>query len=191
MLNLESESISTKELLINEALSQFAINGIVQSSVRSICKSIGQSTASIGYLFGSKEGLIEAVVAESLDRLQLPFRRFEEGGNFLNSAIFLSEYTSGHSKELYVLYQITFSRDVSFFDKMRTKVNEIMDRFFTHFKTECDRLGLQLCDAEIKVRSSTFLQALMQEILSRQIGEGSKELSMKSWTEALLRALLH
>ncbi len=190
MVNFDNDSLSTKEVLINEALNQFAQSGIMQSSVRSICKCIGQSTASIGYHFGSKEGLVEAVVEECLKRLQYPFNRFEEGGDFIEAAIALSEYTAGHSRELYVLYQITFSQDFSFFDKMRSKVNQILDRFFIHFKAECNRRGIDLSDSEIKVRSSTFLQSLMQEVLSRQIGEGNSTLSMKSWTEALLRALL-
>jgi AcrR family transcriptional regulator len=54
--------INTKEKILDAAENLFVDNGFSATSLRAIIKKAGVNTASVHYHFGSKEGLIEAVI---------------------------------------------------------------------------------------------------------------------------------
>lgn len=190
MTTFNQGGVSTREALVNEALTQFALHGIAETSIRSICNKLGQSTASIGYHFGSKEGLAQEVIEECLARLSKAFSWFEDSADFEKRCLDFSRHMVAHSKEMFVLYRFTFSQDLSFFKKFRQRINELRYEFGTHFMLAARKSGLELSDVEFKVRSDTFLQALMQEVLNRSIESGEEPLEIDSWCRAILRALL-
>ena len=63
--------IDTKTRILDAAETLFAVNGFGAVSLRAIIKEAGVNTASVHYHFGSKEGLIEAV----LERRASPVNR--------------------------------------------------------------------------------------------------------------------
>lgn len=189
MTSFNQNATSTREALINEALDQFASHGIAETSIRSICNKLGQSTASIGYHFGSKEGLAAEVIEECLARLSKAFAWFEKGENFEHTCQRFSEHMVAHSKEMFVLYRFTFSQDLSFFKSFRQKIDDLRQSYFQYFKKEGERRGLKLNNVDYKIRSDTYLQALMQEVLNRTLEE-EYALAIEVWNKALLTALL-
>lgn len=54
--------VTTKNKILDAAENLFAINGFTGTSLRTIIKKAGVNTASVHYHFGSKEGLIEAIL---------------------------------------------------------------------------------------------------------------------------------
>lgn len=54
--------MTTKDKILDTAERLFATNGFAATSLRAIIKEAGVNTASVHYHFGSKEGLIEAVM---------------------------------------------------------------------------------------------------------------------------------
>ena len=190
MTTFNQIGVSTREALVNEALNQFAIQGIAETSIRSICNKLGQSTAAIGYHFGSKEGLAQEVIEECLARLSKAFTWFENERNFEATCLSFSQHMIAHSKEMFVLYRFTFSQDLSFFKKFRQRITELRGEFCTHFTRAAMLAGLELSEVEYRVRSDTFLQALMQEVLNRSIESSEDSLDIASWCQAILRALL-
>lgn len=57
----------TRDQLLDSAELLFATNGIQATSVRDITRAAGANLASINYHFGSKEGLVRAVVARRIE----------------------------------------------------------------------------------------------------------------------------
>lgn len=57
-----AEGEATRTLLMDTAEKLFAVNGVTSTSIRSINDAAGQGAASIHYHFGSKGGLLEAVL---------------------------------------------------------------------------------------------------------------------------------
>lgn len=65
-MNAESNR-PTRDHLLDSAELLFATNGIQATSVRDITRAAGTNLASINYHFGSKEGLVRAVVARRIE----------------------------------------------------------------------------------------------------------------------------
>ncbi|MGB3562325.1 MAG: TetR/AcrR family transcriptional regulator [Thermoanaerobaculia bacterium] len=61
----------TKNELLEAAERLFAERGIARSSLRAITREAGANVASVNYHFGSKEGLVKAVLARRLEPLNL------------------------------------------------------------------------------------------------------------------------
>ena len=144
MSTLPENSLSTREVIVNEALDQFAKYGIVETSIRSICGKLNQSTAAISYHFGSKEGLTKEVLEECLKRLSKSFDWFEMTGDFALTAERLCRHSVAHSKEMFVLYRFTFSQDTSFFSGFRNYLLNLRTRFCKYFTQEAQRRGVIL-----------------------------------------------
>ncbi len=62
MTNAESADLSAKHALLEAAQRLFAANGFEKVSMRVLTQEAGVNLAAVNYHFGSKEGLIEAVV---------------------------------------------------------------------------------------------------------------------------------
>ncbi len=82
------DHISTREKILLTAESLFATKGIDAVSLNEINKAAGQkNTSSLHYHFGSKQGLIEAIVytnyEEIEDKLQLAMDALEASGSFV------------------------------------------------------------------------------------------------------------
>jgi AcrR family transcriptional regulator len=60
---------TTKEKILDTAEKLFVDNGFSATSLRAIIKEAGVNTAAIHYHFGSKEGLIEAVVSRRAEQM--------------------------------------------------------------------------------------------------------------------------
>lgn len=61
--------ISTKERLLDVAERLFAEKGIKETSLRDITNAVGVNCAAVNYHFGSKDGLIHAVITRRLEPL--------------------------------------------------------------------------------------------------------------------------
>ncbi len=61
-----TDPTSTRESLLDAAEGLFAERGIARASVRAITRAAGANLASVHYHFGSKEGLVRAVLARRL-----------------------------------------------------------------------------------------------------------------------------
>lgn len=57
-----AEGEATRKLLMDTAEKLFAVNGVNSTSIRSVNDAAGQGAASIHYHFGSKGGLLEAIL---------------------------------------------------------------------------------------------------------------------------------
>lgn len=66
-----ASTVDTKERLLDAAEGLFADQGFRATSVRAITRAAGANLAAVGYHFGSKEALIEAVI----DRRLIPLNR--------------------------------------------------------------------------------------------------------------------
>ncbi len=62
---------STKDLILDVAEQLFSTQGFAATSLRAIIKEAGVNTASVHYHFGSREGLIEAVLDRRADPVNL------------------------------------------------------------------------------------------------------------------------
>jgi len=60
---------SAREALLDAAERLFAENGVAETSVRAITAAAGANVAAINYYFGSREALIEALLARRLEPL--------------------------------------------------------------------------------------------------------------------------
>jgi AcrR family transcriptional regulator len=71
--NIKLDDQGTKERLLSTALRMFAESGFDAVSIRDITNAAGANLGAIGYYFGSKDGLIKAVMvrAEPLNALRL------------------------------------------------------------------------------------------------------------------------
>ncbi|MFQ5787015.1 MAG: TetR/AcrR family transcriptional regulator [Thermodesulfobacteriota bacterium] len=67
--------MNTKERLLDTAERLFAEKGVKETSVRKITREAGSNLASVNYHFGSKYGLIRAVIVRRIEPLNM--RRFE------------------------------------------------------------------------------------------------------------------
>lgn len=61
-----ADGIDQRERLLDAALSSFATQGIAATSLRSLARENGITPAMLNYYFGSRDRLVEAVVAERL-----------------------------------------------------------------------------------------------------------------------------
>jgi AcrR family transcriptional regulator len=61
------EESSTKDKILDAAERLFAKQGIAATSLRKVIKEAGVNTAAVHYYFGSKEGLVEAVLVRRAD----------------------------------------------------------------------------------------------------------------------------
>ena len=59
----------TRELLVRTAARLIADHGLASVSVRDITSAAGVNTAAVNYHFGSKDGLIEAIIDRQVERL--------------------------------------------------------------------------------------------------------------------------
>lgn len=89
---------NTKCLLIREATKQFSLEGFAKSSIRSICKKVNVSIASINYHFGNKENLIQAVVNNAIARFFEIIKNAE-----LDSPNDLAKFLTFYAKEINLL----------------------------------------------------------------------------------------
>jgi AcrR family transcriptional regulator len=140
----------TKTRILDAAENLFAANGFGAVSLRAIIKEAGVNTASVHYHFGSKEGLIEAVLErraapinrkrlERLDAIEanhpagpLPLREVVEA--FLTPVIHIRR---GASAEHHLLSQLLgraiSEPDANVRKSMRSVMMEIFHRFSAAF----------------------------------------------------------
>jgi AcrR family transcriptional regulator len=71
----QKEEGTAKERLLQSAIGLFAKKGYSATGLREVVREAGVSVAMVNYHFGSKQGLLEAI----LDRLFLSMRRFLRG----------------------------------------------------------------------------------------------------------------
>jgi AcrR family transcriptional regulator len=70
---------SAREALLDAAERLFAQHGVAETSVRAITAAAGANVAAVNYYFGSREGLIERLLARRLEPLnQVRLRMLEE-----------------------------------------------------------------------------------------------------------------
>ena len=78
------EALSTRERIKRAARRLFALNGVDAVAVRDILAAAGQKNASaLNYYFGSKEGLVEALIG---DALAIAHARWKQGLDALEAA---------------------------------------------------------------------------------------------------------
>ncbi len=62
-------SKTSREILLNIAIGEFASFGYAKASIRSICQLANINVSSISYYFGGKDKLYEAVIKESVNKI--------------------------------------------------------------------------------------------------------------------------
>lgn len=100
-----------REQLIDRALSYFLEHGVAGLSLRPLAGSIGTSARLLVYHFGSKDGLIQAVMDEVRARTQASFssavRRSAKGGHKGTMRVFWSWIIRpGNSRHLRLLFEV-------------------------------------------------------------------------------------
>ena len=62
-------SKTSREILLNIAIGEFASFGYAKASIRSICQIANINVSSVSYYFGGKDKLYEAVIKESINKI--------------------------------------------------------------------------------------------------------------------------
>lgn len=75
----DDKQLTTKEQILICARKLFSSKGFAETSVRDIAKAAGQNLALISYHFGSKEGLLEAIISDFTEAFRTSIPPMKEG----------------------------------------------------------------------------------------------------------------
>lgn len=178
----------TKEALIEAALVLFAEKGFDVVSIRDITGAAGANVASVKYHFGSRENLIDAVVARLVtpvneERIRR-INQLEKGGGSLSvrsllEALFkplLSQIKEGPvSEQLFckLMGRVVGERPYEFPEVIMNQFREIAERFIPGFMMAVP--GLAREDALWKIHFSfgVLSSTLMHGELLKQVSENT------------------
>jgi len=163
--------MTTKTLILDTAEKLFANNGFAGTSLRAIIKEAGVNTASVHYHFGSKEGLIGAVLRrraapvneKRLELLDAIENQHESGPLPVEGVIeaFLVPAIQGIKKGGELLPPL-FGRAISEPDEqLRTIVHEIFEVVFQRFLKAFARALPDLTPEEVRWRVHFMIGAMV------------------------------
>ena len=173
----------TKLALIEAASSLFAEKGFEVVSVREITGLAGANVASVTYHFGSREGLIDAVVArmatpvneERLQRLDdLEERTVRELLRAFFEPLLSQVQSSRMSEQLFVklMGRVVGDRPYEFPEEVMGQFREVAGRFVPAFMEACPWLSSDEVFWRIHFSFGVLSNTLMHGHLLKKISEG-------------------
>jgi AcrR family transcriptional regulator len=183
--------ITTQNKILDTAERLFAVKGFAGTSLRAIIKEAGVNTASVHYHFGSKEGLIEAVLQrraapvnaarlEVLDRLEvdkpsgaLPLEAVIAA--FITPAIEKHFRSSGRGQLLPKL----FGRAIADPDeRLRAIIRDIFGEVFRRFTIAFMRALPGLSQEEVQWRMHFMIGTMVFTVTVPKVHEEQRRLPM-------------
>jgi AcrR family transcriptional regulator len=166
--------ITTKNRILDTAEKLFAAHGFAATSLRAIIKEAGVNTASVHYHFGSKEGLIEAVLqrraapvnSERLERLEALEADYPTGALPLEEVLetFLAPAILTHfkpSKRGRVLPQLVGRAIAEPDEKLRAIIRDIFADVFRRYTVAFMRALPDLTPDEVIWRMHFMIGAMV------------------------------
>ncbi len=108
----------TKDAILKEALSLFAVKGYSATSIRDISEAAGVNVASINYHFGSKHKLFQSVLIENMKILESSLKEtLSDPGPSINTAVWkLYCCFLDNSESFLSVFKVMLSNNVEFPD---------------------------------------------------------------------------
>ena len=178
------KATNTREALIEAASALFAEKGFVAVSVREITGLAKANVASVKYHFGSREGLMDAVVcrmAEPVNSERL--RRLEELEDPTVREILVAFFEpllsqiqgSAMGEQLFMklVGRITGDRPYEFPDEVMGQFREVAQRFVGAFQQACPALGGEDIFWRIHFSFGVLINTLTHGELLQKISQGA------------------
>lgn len=178
---------ATKQALLDAAAALFAEKGFEAVSVREITGKAGANVASVKYHFGSREGLIDAVMSRFADpvndeRLRRLDELEERGGATVREILqaffeplFFQVKSSPLSEKLFVklMGRLVGDRPFQFSEEMMEKFRGVARRYVPALMEVCPGLSAEEVFWRIHFSFGVASNALTHRDLLEQISEGA------------------